>query len=168
MNLTPDQIIGTHINYYFVCKRKLWLFSRGIHMEQNNDRVSLGRIVDEKSYSKEEKHIAIDSRIVIDYIDKKKKILHEIKLTNAMEEAHLWQMRYYLFILEEHGIYHFTGEINYPTIKQKSKVTFDDNSRLEMVKIIEDSCTVVNNKMIPNKIEFKFCKKCAYFELCWV
>ena len=28
------RITGTHINYYFICKRKLWLYSNGIQLEQ--------------------------------------------------------------------------------------------------------------------------------------
>ena len=38
-------IQGIKINYYFICKRKLWLFSKGITMEQENDRVMSGKIV---------------------------------------------------------------------------------------------------------------------------
>ncbi|MGO0807463.1 Dna2/Cas4 domain-containing protein [Clostridioides difficile] len=33
------------MNYYYVCKRKLWLFSKGITMEQNSSRVLSGKIV---------------------------------------------------------------------------------------------------------------------------
>ncbi|MDK2979339.1 MAG: CRISPR-associated exonuclease Cas4, partial [Bacteroidales bacterium] len=32
---------GTQINYYFVCKTKLWLFSHHIQMEQESDIVEL-------------------------------------------------------------------------------------------------------------------------------
>ena len=33
---------GTQLNYYFVCKRKLWLFSHNLEMEQSYDAVLLG------------------------------------------------------------------------------------------------------------------------------
>ena len=33
---------GVKINYYYICKRKLWLFSKGITMEDNSDRVMCG------------------------------------------------------------------------------------------------------------------------------
>jgi len=36
MNLT-----ATHINYYMVCKRKLWLFSNGINMEHTSDAIAI-------------------------------------------------------------------------------------------------------------------------------
>ncbi|MDP2208213.1 MAG: Dna2/Cas4 domain-containing protein [Bacteroidota bacterium] len=31
------------MNYYFVCHRKLWLFCRGVQVEQTSDGVSLGK-----------------------------------------------------------------------------------------------------------------------------
>ncbi|MDP2208215.1 MAG: Dna2/Cas4 domain-containing protein, partial [Bacteroidota bacterium] len=60
---------GTHINYYFVCHRKLWLFSHGLSMEQTSDTVLIGKLIDENSYSREEKGIDIDGVINIDWID---------------------------------------------------------------------------------------------------
>ena len=39
MNLT-----ATHINYFFTCKRKLWLFSRKITCEHESDLVKIGKI----------------------------------------------------------------------------------------------------------------------------
>jgi CRISPR/Cas system-associated exonuclease Cas4 (RecB family) len=36
---------GTQVNYYFVCRRKLWLFSRNFEMEQSSDLVLLGKLL---------------------------------------------------------------------------------------------------------------------------
>ncbi|MEM3489504.1 MAG: Dna2/Cas4 domain-containing protein, partial [Nitrososphaerota archaeon] len=30
---------GTQVNYYFVCKRKLWFFSHNIELESDSDLV---------------------------------------------------------------------------------------------------------------------------------
>jgi len=46
---------GIKVNYYYVCKRKLWLFSKGITMEQNSDRVLSGKIVHEDAYQREKR-----------------------------------------------------------------------------------------------------------------
>ncbi|MBI2651077.1 Dna2/Cas4 domain-containing protein [Candidatus Woesearchaeota archaeon] len=35
---------ATHINYFFACKRKLWLFSRKIQCEQESELVKIGKI----------------------------------------------------------------------------------------------------------------------------
>ena len=63
-----NRITGVMIYYYFVCKRKLWYFCHEIRMEAENEDVILGKILDESSYSKNEKHINIDNIINIDFI----------------------------------------------------------------------------------------------------
>ena len=59
-------INGTQINYYFICKTKLWLFSHNIQMEQESDNVSLGKQLHENSYKKE-KEFLIDNLINVDF-----------------------------------------------------------------------------------------------------
>ena len=68
--MTEDiKISGVMFYYYFVCKRKLWYFSQGIAMEQNNEDVAIGKLIDAKSYSREKKQILIDDTINIYFID---------------------------------------------------------------------------------------------------
>ena len=70
---------GTQVNYYFICRRKLWLFSHNIGMETENENVSIGKFLHEKGYGRMEKDILID-RIAIDFVEKGGKIIiHEIK-----------------------------------------------------------------------------------------
>ena len=52
-------ITGMQIYYYMVCKRKLWYFTHSLTMEQDNENVMLGKIIDENSYSREDKNINI-------------------------------------------------------------------------------------------------------------
>ena len=77
-----NRITGVMIYYYFVCKRKLWYFCHEIRMEAENEDVILGKILDESSYSKNEKHINIDNIINIDFISEHKE-LHEVKKSKA-------------------------------------------------------------------------------------
>ena len=64
-----NRITGVMIYYYFVCKRKLWYFCHEIRMEAENEDVILGKILDESSYSKNEKQRKIVA--VLDCIDRK-------------------------------------------------------------------------------------------------
>ena len=48
-------ISGIMIYYYFICQRKLWYFLNEINMEQNSELVSIGKIIDETTYSREKK-----------------------------------------------------------------------------------------------------------------
>ena len=63
------KITGVMFYYYFVCHRKLWYFSHGIQMEDKNENVQIGKLIDENSYSREKKNIMIDGVINIDFID---------------------------------------------------------------------------------------------------
>ena len=66
--MTDKRITGVMIYYYFVCKRKLWYFCHEINMESENENVQLGKLLDEKNYERDEKHINIDNVINIDFI----------------------------------------------------------------------------------------------------
>ena len=87
--MTDKRITGVMIYYYFVCKRKLWYFCHEINMESENENVQLGKLLDEKSYERDEKHINIDNVINIDFIREHQE-LHEIKKSKAIEEAGIW------------------------------------------------------------------------------
>ena len=90
------RITGVMFYYHFVCNRKLWYFSHNISMEQNNDDVAIGKLIDEKSYDREKKQILIDGIINIDFIDGNK-VIHEVKKSKAVSEAGIWQLKYYLY-----------------------------------------------------------------------
>ena len=73
---------GVKINYYYLCKRKLWLFSKGITMEHLSDRVLSGKVLHENAYSRQKsKEIVIDDIIKLDIMTE---ILYE-KLNLAVE-----------------------------------------------------------------------------------
>jgi hypothetical protein len=50
LNIQPMNLTGTHINYYRLCKRKLWFFANGINMEQTSDLVADGKLIEEGTY----------------------------------------------------------------------------------------------------------------------
>ena len=92
------EITGVMVYYYEVCKRKLWYFYNEIQMEQGNENVEIGKVLDEETYKRDKKHINIDNIINIDFI-RSKGILHEVKKSNKIEEASILQVKYYLYFL---------------------------------------------------------------------
>jgi len=58
------KIGGVEVNYYFVCKRKLWLFMHQIAMESSSDKVALGKLVHEHSFEREKKEMMIFLELV--------------------------------------------------------------------------------------------------------
>lgn len=162
------RIIGTQINYYFICKTKLWLFSHHIQMEQESDLVSLGKLLHSKSY-RDEKEYTIDNLISVDFIKKQDYLeLHEVKKSNKMERSHEYQLLYYMHYLKnEKGINNIKGIINYPKIRKKVKVELDESKEADLKAVIEDIGKIIKGNN-PKPERMRICRKCAYFEFCWV
>ena len=163
MGINPI-ITGTQINYYFVCKRKLWLFSKNISMEQNSELVEIGSILHYTSYSRKRKEIQLEG-IKIDFFEKNKGIIHEVKKSKSIKKAHIWQLKYYLFYFKQLGL-ELIGKINYPLIKRTETIKLNNDEILFLKKVINDISEILNNK-IPDKQNKKICKKCSYFEFCY-
>lgn len=162
------QITGTHFNYYLICHRKLWLFANGINMESTSDLVYEGKIIHENSYSRRSSNFQeIElAGIKIDYFDKINKVVHEIKKSDSHEEAHEWQLKYYLFVLKQNGVL-ATGILEYPKLHKTQEVvltTIDHSFISEKIEIIE---IIIKSQFCPEKINKTRCKNCSYYEFCW-
>jgi CRISPR-associated exonuclease Cas4 len=168
--IQADLFTGTQVNYYFICITKLWLFSHRITMEQNSDLVAMGRFVHETSYGREKKDIIIDDRIGIDFIKKGEKItVHEVKKSRKMERSHKYQLYYYLWFLNEvKGIPDVEGVLDYPESRERVALTLDDGIKQEIRTILDEIKTIVAQPLPPEPVKKPICRKCAYFDFCWV
>ncbi len=163
------QITGTHINYYFVCKRKLWLFANGIQMEHTSDLVYEGKLIHEDSYqqrSAKYEEIQIGG-IKVDYYDAKNKVIHEVKKSNKIENAHYWQLKYYLYVFEKAGIEGVTGILEYPRLRQTEEVILSRRDIEELKEIESDIEKIVNMEKCPRPLNSKICKRCSYYDFCF-
>ena len=156
---------GTQINYYFVCHRKLWLFSRDICFESESEYVQLGRLIDENTYKRNKKQIAI-GKIKIDFIDNKG-VVHEVKKSNKIEKAHIYQLKYYLLTLMEKGIENVTGEIDYPKLKKRKTILLEPEDKKEFENIFSGIQTILCKPKPPEVVKKNICAKCAYYEFCF-
>lgn len=161
------RINGLQINYYFICKTKLWLFSHNITLELESDNVQLGILLHENSFKKE-KDFLIDNLINIDFIKITDAVeIHEIKKTDKMELSHEFQLLYYMFYLKnEKDIKNIKGFLNYPNSKIKKEVFLTSENEKKLVEIIDDITKIISGDM-PKPKKSKICRKCAYFEFCF-
>lgn len=160
-------ITGIMIYYYFVCQRKLWYFINKINMEQNSELVEIGKIIDETTYTKEHKNILIDNTINVDFIENGA-ILHEVKKTKAIEEAGIWQIKYYMYYLKKKNVNVLKAEIDFPLLREKKEVKLEDDDIQILENVIKNINDIANLSKPPNVVDEKFCKKCAYFDLCYI
>ncbi len=158
-------VTGTEFNYYLLCHRKLWLFSHDIHMEHTSDSVFMGKLIDEHSYPRAKKEIMIDGVVKIDFMDEG--VVHEVKKSNNMEEAHIGQILYYIYCLRQKGVDIRKGVINYPKQKRLTEVELTPEKEGEIKETIQKICEVEALAAAPDVLNAKICKKCGYEDFCY-
>lgn len=162
-----NNVSGLQINYYFICKTKLWLYSHNISFELENENVKLGTILHENSFKKEN-NVYIDNLINVDFINLKDCVeIHEVKKTQKMEKSHEYQLLYYMYYLKnEKDIENIKGFLNYPKNRKKEEIFLTEEKEDELIKIIED-INKINRGQMPKPEKKRICNKCAYFEFCF-
>jgi CRISPR/Cas system-associated exonuclease Cas4 (RecB family) len=252
---------GTQVNYYFVCKRKLWLFSHNIELEPESDLVKLGKLLHENRYTRKMKEVQV-GRIKIDFMEKEKTkglqrkelrdeakeeeeqeenmqidntaestatipddvggalnrpsspsvptlntvsceginperlvgpqvrgqtekkeeegeqqhqqqqqnsiVIHEVKRSKKMQDAHFYQLLYYMYCLKrDFGVRVSHGVLHYPLLKQNVEVGLTQD-RVRQLEDAINGIAEVNSFPRPPGPEWKrYCRSCAYQELCW-
>lgn len=162
------KVNGTLINYYFHCKRQCWFHGNRINLEDNSEDVKIGKAIHEvKSEKSKQTEISIDN-IKIDKLTEE--YLTEVKKSDADIEAAKWQLLLYLKVLRDKGIER-KGKLEFVE-KNKSKSTIivelDENNLLELEKIKKDIENLLLEENAPEVINKPKCKKCAYFEYCYI
>lgn len=134
-------------------------------METESDRVKLGKLVHEKSYERKKKEISIDNKIVLDW--QSDGVIHEVKLSDSMEEAHEFQLLYYIFYLKQKGVEGLTGQIDYPKLRQTKEIELTAEREAELKKALAEMEKIVSLETVPPVEYMKICRSCSFAELCW-
>lgn len=161
---------GTHIAYLQTCHRKLWLFANGIQLEQTSELVAEGKLIAETTYldrARKYTELSIEG-IKIDFYDAKNKVVHEVKKSDKMEKAHFAQVKYYLSVLHRNGIERPTAILEYPKLKQREILEWDDSYLMESEQWEKDVKCIAGSDNCPPVIHSKICRKCSYYEFCYI
>jgi len=160
-------VTGTLVNYYFVCKSKLWLFANKINLEDNSEDVRIGKVLHELNEDKVSEvsieNIKVD-KITRDYVV-------EVKKSDSDIEAAKWQLLFYLYKLKQKGIVK-KGRLEVFEKKKgkrkRYKVVLDSKSEKKLLKILEDIEKIIKSPSPPKPVFENKCKKCAYYEYCFI
>ncbi len=170
-------LTATHINYFHICLRKLWLFSNGINMEHTSDTVAEGKLIHEASYpqrtgkyqeielSAQYEGIGLHGKI--DFYDAKNKVIHEVKKSDKMEEAHEWQVKFYIWLLERNGITGVSGILEYPKLRETKEIHLSGGDQQYLGKTLKQIEVIISQENCPGRINSKICRKCSYFDFCY-
>ncbi len=168
-HLIESKLTGTKIAYYIVCKRKLWLFSNHITFESSSELVGIGKLISETSFKRErQKEILLGDTVKIDFVRiGDEVVIHEVKKSRKLEEAHIWQVKFYIYTLKKMGVECTSGVIHYPKLLRKIDVGLEKEDEKMIEKIREDTRKLLKGE-IPPPIKVSYCKKCAYYQFCYV
>lgn len=163
------KVNGTLINYYFHCKRQCYLHGNRINLESNSEDVKIGKAIHEvREEESSNTEISIEN-IKVDKITKD--YLVEIKKSDSDYEAVKWQTLFYLKILKSKGLDR-KGKIEFvEKNKSKNKIFYeelDEKKEKKLGDIESEIRALLKSKYVP---EVKFdnkCKKCAYYEYCYI
>mgnify|MGYP004660652813 FL=1 len=159
-------VSGTIYSYSFLCMRKVWLSYHNLSMEQESELVEVGKLIDETTYKNERHNFLIDNIVNIDFL--KKNIVHEVKKSSKEKQMAINQIKYYLFILKNHGFEDIKGRLDVPKSKYTEEVILTEEDIKNIKSNLERIDKILKSKNIPEPINEKSCLKCAYYELCYI
>jgi len=138
-------------------------------MEQNSDLVYEGKLIHESSYTQRTskyEEVEIEG-IKVDYYDAKNRVIHEIKKSNKVDEAHEWQLKYYMYVFEQHGIDGVEGILEYPEQRKTMKVYLTDVDRDKIGGLLSDIKLIIQQEECPPLVKKGICRNCSYFDFCY-
>ncbi len=161
------KVSGTHLWYYTICKRQVWLISRQITPDQEDDNLLLGRYIDRESYRRLKRSLIVDNnKIDVFFHEEEKLVVAEVKKSSKAIESAKMQLSHYLMKLKEKGI-EVEGELRFPTEKEKIRIKLDEALEEELRQINQEIQALIASEKAPQPYRIPYCKKCAYFEFCW-
>lgn len=163
-------VTGTLISYYFYCKRRMWLHANDIRFEDTSEDVAMGRLIEDTTYLQRNsiyEQIELDG-IKIDFYDHKNKIIHETKKSSKFEQTHIWQLKYYIYVLRKNGVEGATGILEYPVERKTHKIELSSNDEVEIDRLASDIQDIIQRENCPPLIKSIRCKNCSYYEFCYI
>ncbi|MBE2900306.1 CRISPR-associated protein Cas4 [Methanothermobacter thermautotrophicus] len=161
------KVTGVMVQYYVACKRELWFFANQINMNYDNEDIQMGRLLHEKSFSREKKSINFGD-ISIDFMNKKNLTIFEIKKSSRLEEPVRYQLYYYLWYIRKFTGKNVKGVLVYPTEKKREEINLTPEVESEIEKIVKGIKNVVKMKSPPEPVFKRYCRRCSYYEFCMI
>lgn len=161
------EVTGTHIWYYFICHREVWLMVHQIAADQDDENLDIGRFISEHTYQRNKQEILIGN-IKVDRIRKEGEqlIIGEVKKSSRFLVSAHYQLLYYLKTLKKMGII-AKGELLFPEERKKKIVDLTEEAEEKLDEAVQDIRSIARKPVPPPPKKINFCRKCAYREYCW-
>lgn len=142
--------------------------NRSCQREGNSEEVKIGRAIHEERAEQSNTEIAIEN-IRLDKLTAE--YLTEVKKSDADVEASKWQLIFYLKVLKEKGIGR-KGKLEFAEKNKEDKKTIvvelTENEERKLQQYIKEIEELLRQEKIPPVLNKPKCKKCAYYEYCYI
>jgi CRISPR-associated exonuclease Cas4 len=164
------KITGLQIQYLYVCHRKLWLYGQGIGMELSSNLVAEGTLIGENTYTRRPKkwrELNLGN-LKIDHFDPSTNTVREVKKSPKLEHAHIAQVKYYLYALEQRGVENPNGLLEYPKQRKTLDIELTDADRKDIQGWEAEIQRITQLPTSPELVKKSYCKSCAFYDFCFV
>ena len=175
------RIGGRLVGYWRVCPRKAWYSMRGLWMEQESEAVALGRLLDRTSYRRRRRPALIEATAPdgtplvakLDGVDLRAGVLHETKKGRSCEDAHVWQVRFYLWVLRLAGVTGpggrpLRGQLDYPALRRTEPGALELEHEGHLAEVVSALAACARQDVPPERHPRRsFCRRCAFEALCY-
>ena len=158
---------GTLVWYYHICKRQVWFMGRSIEPYHDHPLLAEGRTISQVVFSRvtEGREVVIDNHIRIDIL--KGNVVMEVKKSSKYLEASRMQLLFYLYYLRKFKGIEASGVLVFPDERKRTKVNLADEDVRHLENIIAHIEEIVSLDKPPDPVKSRFCRNCAYKEMCW-
>ncbi|MGI6611778.1 MAG: CRISPR-associated protein Cas4 [Limnochordia bacterium] len=165
--VVETRVTGTLIRYYYVCTREVWFTAHQLEPDSKDDNLEYGRFLHQHAYQRHKKEISI-GHAVFDILrtEGNEVVVLEVKKSSKHLVSARMQLLYYLRELKHMGV-QATGELRIPEEKRVIKVALDAEAEKELDRAEREILRLIYLEKPPQTEEIRYCRSCAYRELCW-
>jgi len=73
-----------------------------------------------------------------------------------------------MWVLKNKGVQIEKGVLDYPLLRKREEVYLEEDDEYRLEHVINDIQTIITSNLPPDTINKSMCKKCAYYELCYI
>jgi len=163
---SEEQINGSLVNAYIVCKRQAWLYAHQVHGDQNNEYLLMGKAL---ALAQENKnlHEYPFGNLVFDKLSKESGhyLVTEYKKSLKNVSAGEMQLLFYIYCLKK-GLN--LKEVKGKLVCGKKTIPVDDSEEnfKKMEQIIKEIIELVSQEKPPKFVPIRYCKTCSYQDYC--
>ena len=166
MIFLEEQINGSLVNAYIVCKRQAWLFAHQVHGDQDNEYLSMGKALAQAQENKN-LHEYPFGNLVFDKLSKEHGhyLVTECKKSLKNVLAGEMQLLFYIYCLKK-GLN--LKEVKGRLVSGKKIISVDDSEEnfKKIEQIIKEIVVLVSEEKPPKFVPLRYCKTCAYQDYC--